>query len=243
MALIVLWLPLLAVTRLFDRDPARYRTGRVFRKLGKWITRINPGWDITISGNKAIDDRNPYIVVCNHLSSADIPLISNLPWEMKWMAKKELFDTPVIGWMMKLAGDIPVDRRNPQRQLSTFKQSIHYLRNNCSVMFFPEGTRSRTGRVKRFNQGAFRMAVNENIPILPLVIDGTQNCLPKNSWKFGKAPEIRLRVLEPINTVGMNKGDVSQLTDAVRVAIMEQLAEWRNTDLKSVDGTAHRRRE
>ncbi|MFW6157592.1 MAG: lysophospholipid acyltransferase family protein, partial [Balneolaceae bacterium] len=109
--LILFWLPMLALCRLFDRDPVRYRTGRLFRLLGKMMTRVNPGWRIRLEGLTDIDDRNPYIVVCNHLSNADIPVISNLPWEMKWVAKKELFDIPIVGWMMKLAGDISVNRR------------------------------------------------------------------------------------------------------------------------------------
>ena len=82
--LMALWLPLLALLRLFDRDPARYRTGRWFRRLGKIMTRLNP-WKIEISGATIDDPRHPYIVVSNHQSSADIPIISCLPWEdAKW---------------------------------------------------------------------------------------------------------------------------------------------------------------
>jgi len=113
--LILIWLPLLAVRRLIDRDPAHYHTGRLFRRLGWAISRVNPNWVVAVSGNTRLNDRQPYVMVCNHLSHADIPVISNLPWEMKWVAKKELFDLPVVGWMMKLAGDISVDRRAANR--------------------------------------------------------------------------------------------------------------------------------
>lgn len=237
LVLILFWTPLLGIVRLLDRDPALYRTGRLFRTLGKWITKVNPGWLITISGNADLDDRSPYVVVSNHLSNADIPVISNLPWEMKWMAKKELFGVPFSGWMMRLAGDIPVDRRDPTRQISTLKKAVFYLRNRCSIMFFPEGTRSRSGKLGRFTNGAFHLAIREQIPIVPLVVDGTQDCLPKNSWKFGQAPEIKLKVLEPVSVEGLTKDDVDELTENVRNAILKQLAEWRGTDPETIDGS------
>lgn len=233
--LILIWLPFLAVCRLFDRDPAHYFTGRMFRNLGKYISRINPNWKLAISGRTDIDDRRPYVMVCNHLSQADIPLISNLPWEMKWVAKKELFDTPVVGWMMKLAGDISVDRRAQNRKEHTFEQAHYYLHNRCSVMFFPEGTRSRNGKLNAFTRGAFELAIREGVPILPLVIDGTQNTLPKKSWKFGVAKQIKLKVLEPVSTEGLDRHDTRSLTKDVRQRILKQLSEWRNQAPEKID--------
>ncbi|MBN2731783.1 MAG: 1-acyl-sn-glycerol-3-phosphate acyltransferase [Balneolaceae bacterium] len=238
LALLLIWLPLIAIQRLFDRDPARYKTGRLFRKLGKAISRINPNWNLTITGKTDIDDRRPYVIVCNHLSQADIPLISNIPWEMKWVAKKELFDVPLLGWMMKMAGDIAVDRRSRNRKEMTFREARHYLEQNCSVIFFPEGTRSRTGKLNRFARGAFELAVTENVPILPLVIDGTQNCLPKKSWKFGTARHIKLKVLEPISTKKLEVNDLEKLTDEVRFVILSQLSEWRKKPIAEIDGLA-----
>lgn len=233
--LILLWLPMMALVRLFDRDPAHYYTGRLFRKLGKYISKINPNWQITISGNIDIDDRKPYVVVCNHLSQADIPLISNLPWEMKWVAKKVLFETPVVGWMMKMAGDIAVDRKAVNRREETFQQGRFYLENDCSVIFFPEGTRSRNGKLNRFTNGAFDLAISENVPILPMVIDGTQNTLPKKSWKFGRAEHIKLKVLDPVSTEDLTDDNVRELTQKVRSLIADQLSDWRNEPLKEVD--------
>ncbi|GAA5520928.1 1-acyl-sn-glycerol-3-phosphate acyltransferase [Aliifodinibius salicampi] len=233
--LLLIWLPMLAIRRLFDRDKAFYKTGKLFRKLGKAISKINPNWAITISGRTDIDDREPYIMVCNHLSQADIPLISNLPWEMKWVAKKELFDTPVVGWMMKLAGDISVDRRAKDRRVKTFLQARHYLNNKCSVFFFPEGTRSRNGKLNRFAKGAFALAVREGVPILPMVIDGTQNTLPKRSWKFGEAKHIKLKIMDPVLTQGKTADEVDKLRETVRNRIAKQLGEWRNKSIEEVD--------
>lgn len=233
--LILIWLPMLALCRLFDRDAGYYYTGRLFRLLGKSISKLNPNWKITIRGNTDIDDRRPYVVVCNHLSQADIPLISNLPWEMKWVAKKELFDTPVIGWMMKLAGDISVDRKALNRRTKTLKIASSYLAGKCSIMFFPEGTRSRNGKLNRFNPGAFELAITESVPVLPMVIDGTQTCLPKKSWKFGKAEHIKLKVMDPVPTSDLSKDEVSQLLNTVREQILQQLMEWRGAPAEAVD--------
>ena len=235
--LVILWLPAMAVIRLFDRDPVRYSTGRLFRRLGSAISRVNPNWKITIEGEKDIDDRHPYIVVCNHLSNADIPLISNLPWEMKWVAKKELFDLPVLGWMMKMAQDISVDRSASNKRIGVFKQCSFYLRHNCSVMFFPEGTRSRDGRMKRFSLGAFDLAIKKNIPILPLVIDGTQDCLPKKDWVFTTDAYVTLKVLDPIITDNLTEDDSIKLMEHVRGEMLAQLSAWREQPLSAIDAT------
>lgn len=238
LVLVLVWVPAMALRRLFDRDPALYSTGRLFRKLGKAISRVNPNWEITISGKVEINDRQPYVIICNHLSQADIPLISNLPWEMKWVAKKQLFKTPLLGWMMQIAGDISVDRRARDRKEKTFKQARHFLNHQCSVIFFPEGTRSRTGKLNRFAAGAFELAITENVPILPLVIDGTQNCLPKKSWKFGKAKDIKLQVLEPISTAELSVENIHELTDEVRYVMLSQLSEWRKKPVGEIDSLA-----
>lgn len=239
LVLVVIWLPLLAVVRLFDRDSGLYATGRMFRRLGLAISRVNPNWNVTIEGNTKIDDRTPYVIVSNHMSNADIPVISNLPWEMKWVAKKELFDLPVLGWMMKLAGDIPVARGSMREAVKVFQRCKYYLDRNTSVIFFPEGTRSRSGKLTRFASGAFDLAIRENKPILPLVLDGTQGCLPKQSWVFEKDVHVKLKVLEPISTRTYHKGDSAILMDKVRTKMAGQLAEWRGVDITEVDYAGH----
>lgn len=229
MVLVLFWLPLMLLTRLFDRDPARYKTGRMFRRLGLVITRLNPNWNISLEGDSGIDIRHPYVVVSNHLSNADIPVISNLPWEMKWIAKKELFELPVLGWMLRLAGDIPVDRAKGKNRLAVIKRCSFYLNQNVSVIFFPEGTRSRSGKLNRFASGAFDLAIREGIPLLPLAIEGTQDCLPKKSWKFQPDVYVKLKVLDPVETKGMESGQAEELMIKVRQNIAKQLAEWRDT--------------
>jgi len=236
--LIVVWLPLLAVSRLFETDEVVYRTGYLFRRLGKALTRVNPSWKLHIAGDPVKDPRRPYVVVCNHQSLADIPLISNLPWEMKWMGKKELFRLPVIGWMMRLSGDIAVDRASARSGVLAFARAKRYLEQKCSVMMFPEGTRTQDGRVRQFTDGAFHLAIAARVPILPLVIEGSRDCIPKHSWKFGKPADIFLKILPSVDTDSLTLDDVAGLRDSVRSAIVRQIAEWRSVPVSEVDALA-----
>ncbi len=234
--LILAWLPLMALSRLFERDPVRYRTGYLFRRLGRALTQVNPSWRLHISGETVENPRRPYVVVSNHQSLADIPLISNLPWEMKWMGKVELFKIPVIGWMMRLAGDVSVDRQSPRSGAQALIRAQRYLEQRCSVMIFPEGTRTLDGRVRPFTDGAFHLAIRAKVPILPMVIEGSRNCIPKHSWKFGEPSDIRLKILHPIDTFSLSLSDVPVCRERVRQAIMQQIAEWRSVPLEAVDG-------
>jgi 1-acyl-sn-glycerol-3-phosphate acyltransferase len=157
---------------------------------------------------------------------------------MKWLAKVELFRMPVIGWLLKLAGDIPVHREDKRQGIQVLMTAANYLKQKCSVMFFPEGTRSPDGRVHRFNEGGFRLAIKEGVPILPLAIEGSRDCLPKHGWKFGPPGDIQLKILPPIETAGMNVKDTSALCENVRQMIINQIAEWRNVSSEEVDGVA-----
>lgn len=226
----------MAIRRLLDRDPVRYHTGYLFRRLGKALTRVNPAWRLHISGETVEDPRRPYVVVSNHQSLADIPLISNLPWEMKWIGKAELFRLPVIGWMMHLSGDISVDRQSARSGAHAMLRAQRYLEKKCSVMIFPEGTRTLDGKVRQFTDGAFHLAIRAKATILPLVIEGSRDCIPKHSWKFGKPSDIHLKILPPVDTSSFTLKDVGALRDNVRKAIMSQIAEWRSVPIEAVDG-------
>ena len=201
------------------------------------MTKVNRAWRIDIDGEPPEDPRHPYVVVCNHLSLADIPIISCLPWDMKWIAKAELLKTPLIGWLMRMAGDIPVDRTSKTSRVRVLVTARQYLVDNCSVMFFPEGTRSRDGRLYAFSDGAFRLAIKTQVPVLPLVIDGAQHTLPRSGWRFGSA-HIRLRVLPPVSTIGLSAADTEALRDRVRTTIAAQIAAWRGVPPQAVDALA-----
>ena len=237
--LLLLALPVLFVTRLVDRTPARRRTGRAFREIGSWVPSINPAWHVEVGGVEPSALAHPYVVVSNHQSLADIPVISKLPWEMKWVAKQELFDLPVMGWLMKLAGDISVDWKDPNSRSSVIRRARRVLERGCSVMFFPEGTRSKDGRIKQFHDGAFRLAIRAGVPVLPLAVDGTMNAIPKHGWKFSRA-DVRLDVLPPVPTDGLTEDDVPALRDRVRQLIVDHVAAWHELPAESVDALATR---
>jgi 1-acyl-sn-glycerol-3-phosphate acyltransferase len=234
--LIVLWVPVMLVARLVDRDPASYTAGYTLRVMGRLFTYVNPFWDIELTGPFPENPRNPYVVVSNHFSQADPPIIARVPWEMKWVAKKELFNLPFAGWLLKLSGDIPVDRSSKQSRARVLVRAAKYLGDKCSVMFFPEGTRSRDGRVRRFSDGAFRLAIKEGVPVLPIAIDGTHDALPKHSiWFNPDAEKIRVQVLAPVDTSDYEPSEARAVQRRVRARIIRQIAEWRDVSLAEAD--------
>ena len=218
---LVLWIPLMAVVRLITlSDPGRYAVGYLFRRIGPVMATLNPLWRFRTSGDPPPDPRRPYVVISNHESFADILLISHLPWEMKWLSKAELFKVPVLGWLMHLAGDIPVRRGEGRSAVEALQRCRVVLKRRVSVMIFPEGTRSPTADMLPFKDGAFRLAIDAGVPILPLAVSGTGTALPKHGWLFGQSVA-EVRVLEPIETAGLTVKDVPGLRERVRARILE----------------------
>lgn len=225
---IIVFCPLVAITRLVTApfDPGRYHAGLVFRKLAVVHQTLNPLWHFRISGPIPGDPRRPYVVVANHESFVDILLISHLPFEMKWMSKETFFKFPLVGWMMQMAGDIRLVRGDKTSIVEALVQSRDRLDKRVSVMIFPEGTRSQTGELGSFKDGAFRIAIEAGVPILPLAVFGTRDALIKHDWRFGSS-DAELRVLEPILTEGLNSDDVADLRERTRDAIETALTEMR----------------
>jgi 1-acyl-sn-glycerol-3-phosphate acyltransferase len=218
---ILLWFPLLLILRLltFPFDRGLYLTGYLFRRIGPVMATLNPLWRFRYSGIMPSNPRRPFVVVSNHESFADILLISHLPWEMKWLSKAELFRIPVMGWMMWLAGDIPVKRGFGPSAVEAMERCREILRRRVSVMIFPEGTRSRTSELLPFKDGAFRLAIEAGVPLLPLTVYGTGTALPKHGWRFGRSAA-EVRVLEPVETAGLTLDDMPALKAQVRDAIV-----------------------
>jgi 1-acyl-sn-glycerol-3-phosphate acyltransferase len=214
---LLVWLPLLAIVRVVSApfDSGRYWAGLLFRKIAVVTATLNPLWHFRVTGSLPRDPRNPYVVVSNHESFVDILLISHLPWEMKWLSKIEILRIPVLGWDMRLAGDVPVERGATRSAVKAMLRCREILKERVSVIIFPEGTRSATAEMLPFKDGAFRLAVDAGVPILPLVVRGTRTALPKHGWRFGRA-DAEVRVLEPIETGGLGPQDVGALKERVR---------------------------
>ena len=222
--LVVVFTPLVAVTRLVTApfDPGRYHAGYLFRKLAVVHQRLNPLWTFTVEGDIPDDPRRPYVVVANHESFVDILLISHLPFEMKWMSKSEFFKIPLVGWMMQMAGDIKLVRGDKKASAQALIDSRDRLSERVSVMIFPEGTRSETGELAEFRDGAFRIAIQSGVPIIPLAVIGTRDALIKHDWRFGTT-DAEVRVLPPVPTDGLTKADVPELRDRVRAIVAAEL--------------------
>ena len=219
---ILLWFPIVLVARLLTApfDSGRYVPGLIFRKIAVVMASVNPLWHFRYSGGLPQDPRRPYVVVSNHESFSDILLISHLPWEMKWLSKAELFRIPVLGWMMWLVGDISVKRGFGPSALEAMARCRKALESRVSVMIFPEGTRSKTAELLPFKDGAFRLAIESGVPILPLAVSGTSTALRKHDWRFGKSVA-EVRVLPPVETAGLGLTDIPALKARVRTMIVE----------------------
>jgi 1-acyl-sn-glycerol-3-phosphate acyltransferase len=225
--LIVSWMPLVALVRLFDRGPLRLRTARFFRRLGPALAVVNP-WRLHITGRDFIQNGETYVVVSNHQSLADIPLVAHIGLDAKWLAKAELFRIPVVGWMMSMSGDVAVERGDRRKAGHALLQCARYLRQRCSVVFFPEGTRSRTGDVLPFNDGPFQLAIREKVRVLPVAVEGTGSALPRTTWLFGPVQDIYLSVLEPVSSEGRQ---VAELRENVRSRIAAEVTRLRSSTL------------
>ena len=225
-SLILLWTPLLFVIWLFERDPRRLRTARWFRRLGRNLARVNP-WHILISGQENLEPGRVYVIVSNHQSLADIPVVAQLKLDAKWVGKAELFRLPLVGWMMRMSRDIPVERSDRTKRAHTLAQCALYLRQRCSVVFFPEGTRSRDGQVLPFAEGPFKLAIREQVSLLPLVVEGSGNALPKHSWVFGGRQDIHLHILPAVPVTGWDAAHSGALRDHVRRKIIDELSRMR----------------
>jgi 1-acyl-sn-glycerol-3-phosphate acyltransferase len=216
------------VTAPFDRG--HYHAGRAFRQLAMLAVKLNPLWHFETDGAPPADPRHPYVAVSNHESYADIFLISHFPWEMKWLSKDTIFRIPVMGWMMRMAKDIPIKRGKRESVVSALEGCRDRLGKKVSVMIFPEGTRSPTQELLPFKDGAFKLAIEAGVPILPIAVAGTRHCMAKHSFAFRRA-RAKARVLPPISTIGLTSHDIPALRnrtrdtiDAARHALQQELA-------------------
>jgi 1-acyl-sn-glycerol-3-phosphate acyltransferase len=216
--LIALALPfealLLLVTWPFDRN--RTVPGRFIRLAAVAVSKTFLTWRLRLEGQ--VPEGGPFVVVANHQSMLDILLISRVPREMKWMAKESLFRIPWFGWLFVLAGDIPIRRGDSGSASEALRKAREYLARGMSVMIFPEGTRSRTGELGSFKSGAFRLAIEAQVPILPIVVTGTAAGYPKGS------PWVRpcrgtARILEPVPVASYTLDDAAKLREVVRERI------------------------
>ncbi len=192
----------------------------------KMAMAINPLWRIKVQGAKKVERGKNYLIVANHQSLLDILLVlSSLPTSLhfKFLAKKELFPIPFFGWHMSLAGYIPIDRSSPESRKQIMEIVRQWLRKGVSVLFFPEGTRSLDGEIHLFKIGAFKLAREENVEILPIVIEGTRDALPKKSWRMEKKSPFFLSIGAPVNLKKCKDKKIEQIRDDIQQEMTKRL--------------------
>jgi len=157
-----------------------------------------PAWSVRLEGREKIRHPGPYVIVSNHQSQLDILVAFRLFFPFKWVSKIEVFRLPFIGWNMTLNRYIPLNRGSKESVAKMLTACEAAIAQGCSVYFFPEGTRSKTGELKAFKPGAFIIARKMRVPILAVAINGTHRALPKHSLVIRGRHDIRLSVLEEI---------------------------------------------
>ena len=191
----------------------------------------SPFWHLKVEGKENVAPGKTYVIVSNHQSLLDILIVlSGLPrhTHFKFLAKKELFPIPFLGWHMSLAGYIPLDRKSHESGKKAMLTARHWLRKGVSVIFFPEGTRSLDGEIHSFKVGAFKLAQEEDLEILPLVIDGTGDAVPKHSWMLEKTTRLFLSIGKPISLKNQASTSSDQTCEAIRQEMIERLARVRD---------------
>jgi 1-acyl-sn-glycerol-3-phosphate acyltransferase len=210
---VLIWL----VTVLFDRRLVLlHRFTCFWASLYTWL---NPLWPVTITGRENIRPGTTYVLAANHLSLLDILVLFRLFKDFKWVSKAEIFKVPLIGWNMSMNRYIRLQRGQRDSVVQMMKQAQQTLESGSSIMMFPEGTRSKSGELQRFKTGAFELALTAGVPVVPIVISGTHNALPKHGFVLQGRHEIGVHVLAPVDPIGTSE----QLCEQVRALIAEQV--------------------
>jgi 1-acyl-sn-glycerol-3-phosphate acyltransferase len=188
---------------------------------------VNPMWRLEILGRERLDRKRAYVYCANHQSSGDIPVLFGTFLPFKFVSKHTNFRAPFLGWNMALNRYVRLVRGDAASIASMMAECKKWLDRGVSVMMFPEGTRSRTGRFLPFKPGAFALALEAKVPIVPIVIDGTFEAVPPDAVLRQRGiVNVRVRVGEPIGPEGFE--DARALSQAVRDRMLATQAElWR----------------
>ena len=195
-----------------------WASSNVAARWARLLAIITPVF-VTVRGAENATRGQSYVVAANHQSQYDILLLYGwLDLDLKWVMKQELRKVPGIGIGCEKVGHIFVDRKRPALAREAISRALEKLGQGVGILFFPEGTRSLDGKLLPFKSGAFRTAIEQGLPVLPVTINGTRAILPAKTLRIfpGKAS---MTIHPPIPTTGLDSGDVSDLRDRVRAAI------------------------
>jgi 1-acyl-sn-glycerol-3-phosphate acyltransferase len=222
----LLFAPMAIVVSLWDGSGNL--SHRVARLWGGWILGIS-GIRVKVRGMHHIEPRRSYIYMSNHQSNFDVPvLLAQLPVQFRWLAKAELFRIPVFGLAMRRVGYISIDRSDRRLAFASLRQAAQTIRSGVSVLIFPEGTRSRDGRMRSFKKGGFVMAIDAGVPIVPVTVHGTWDIMPKDRWRIVPGT-VGIEIGAPIETRGYTRQAKQALMQRVHAAIQKPLEAGRRS--------------
>ena len=177
------------------------------------------GVQIHIEGREHLRPGQSYVIVANHLSQVDIwVLYGYLGIDFRWVMKQEMRRVPVIGYCCARLGHIFIDRRDHQSAVASLARAERQLADGTSILFFPEGTRSRSGTLQAFKKGAFRMAQDLDLPLLPVTITGTHDILPPDTLRL-QSGTVGLTLHPPIKVEGGDDASLARALQRSRAAI------------------------
>ncbi len=207
------------VAYLFDR---KGRIGHHCARLWGRIALLANGVKVKVEGLERIKGKGPFIFMSNHQGSYDIfVLLGHLPFQFKWLVKKELFSIPFFGWAMGAAGYISIDRQGTKEAtMESMNRAAQRIRDGMSVVIFPEGSRSPDGSIQPFKKGGFILAIKSKVPIIPISIAGSREIMAKDRWTHSSG-EIRIKIGDPIETETYSIKDRAVLMEKVSKTISE----------------------
>jgi 1-acyl-sn-glycerol-3-phosphate acyltransferase len=187
-------------------------------------TWTNPFWSVRLQGREKIPRAGTAaVLVANHESFVDILVLFRLFRHFKWVSKAEMFRIPGIGWNMYLNGYVRLLRGDRASIQSMLAEAAQNLRAGSSVIIFPEGTRSPDGRLQEFKRGAFQLALECGVPIVPILLRGTARALPKRGLILTGPTKISVRVLDPIPVASFGTASPEELAESVRARMAKAL--------------------
>jgi len=202
------------LTYPFDR---KGRIGHHCARLWGRVALLANRVKVQVEGLENIRGKGPFIFMSNHQGSYDIfVLLGHLPFQFKWLVKKELFSIPFFGWAMSAAGYISLNRQGTRETVEAMNEAAQKIREGMSVVIFPEGSRSPDGSIQPFKKGGFSLAMKAKVPIVPISLAGSREIMPKDRLTTSSG-EIRIRIGDPIETEPYSLKD--------RTALMEKVSE------------------
>lgn len=213
-ALLAVPLALLISPRLANLWIAVY-WGRVLA----WLVPVR----VQVEGLEQIDPDQSYVVVANHQSQFDIPVVYGwIGLDLRWVAKAEVGRIPFVAAGCRAIGHVFINRSDPEQARTAINRAVGRLKPGTGLMFFAEGTRSRTGELLPLKKGAFRVAIDQQLPILPVTVTGTRNILPAKSLRI-RPGRARLVVHPPLETSGLSREKSGELRRRCHAAIASAL--------------------